>query len=269
MGFAKDVAGWVSGYTPAKKLYNSYTEQYQPDAGITENPYSASERKTDLGRSGHFQTYATRDRGNLLSQGTQLNNQAQGYNPLIEQLQLASQGQGPSLASLQLQQALGQNIAQQMAAAQNGSNPVLSQRLAAQNIAGLGQNSAMQSAQARIQEQQNAIGNLLSARQAQSGTTGQAANLYGNLNSMDMNAAMNYQNMAETLAERDRQARMGLNSSNQAAFDSAKSRSNEFWSKIGGAAGSLAGGGGAAGLSRAPASQQQYGSFGNTTGMYA
>lgn len=81
------------------------------------------------------------------------------------QLQNQINGVGPSLAGLQYQQASDANIAQQMAVANSGGG-ALARRTAANNVATLGQQAALGSAQTRIQEEQNAqsqLGNVLNA----------------------------------------------------------------------------------------------------------
>ena len=95
-------------------------------------------------------------------QPTGYSNAANQQQMLADQLTKAYQGQGPSAAQLQLQQ--GNNMASQQAAgqiaSQRGMNPALQQRLIDQSQAqAMGQN-ANQSAQLRVQEQQNALANL-------------------------------------------------------------------------------------------------------------
>lgn len=255
MGIVKKAAGWATGISPAMKVYHGVAGEYDPNQADFQNPYTTPEMKYDQSQRDLFgkdqasdRTNFMRNAGNLSGQGAMLNQEAAGYNPLIDQLTQGSQGQGPSLANLQLQQALGQNVSNQLgvAASNRSVNPALALRMASQNIASLGQGSAMNSAQARIQEQQNALSNLLAARQAQSGATsaagnvyGNASQLYGNMNNQDTNAQQTYQSMAEMLAEKDRQARMGLNTSAQSAFEAAQKRRGEFVSKLGSAAASL------------------------------
>jgi len=81
---------------------------------------------------------------------------------LAQQLQAQSQGQGPSLANLQLQQALNQSQSQAMgmAASQRGVNPAIAARNAQMSMGQNQQAAAMQSAQTRMQEQMNAQGQL-------------------------------------------------------------------------------------------------------------
>lgn len=80
---------------------------------------------------------------------------------LISQLEAMAQGRGPSLATEQLKAATDRNIKQQMGLAQSGAgNATAAAMAASNNAANLGAQAAQDSAQARIQEQFNAINNL-------------------------------------------------------------------------------------------------------------
>jgi len=74
---------------------------------------------------------------------------------LAQQLMEQSQGQGPSLAQMQLQQGADQNIKNQAAliASQRGMNPAQAARAVAMQGAAQGQNLANQAAQLRLNEQ--------------------------------------------------------------------------------------------------------------------
>jgi len=74
---------------------------------------------------------------------------------LAQQLMEQSQGQGPSLAQMQLQQGADQNIKNQAAliASQRGMNPAQAARTVAMQGASQGQNLANQAAQLRLNEQ--------------------------------------------------------------------------------------------------------------------
>lgn len=79
---------------------------------------------------------------------------------LIARLEALSKGQGPSLAAQQFQQATDRNVSSQQALAAGGRGGPLASFNAANNIGMLGANAAQGSAQARIQEQQMALGML-------------------------------------------------------------------------------------------------------------
>ena len=84
---------------------------------------------------------------------------------LANQLALQAQGQGPSLAQGQLQQATDRNLAQALAMqATAGGDPAMAQRGLAMQRADLGQQAAMQATQTRMAEQmaaQQQLGGLL------------------------------------------------------------------------------------------------------------
>lgn len=88
--------------------------------------------------------------GNSAGHGQQL--------ALLTALRAQSEGQGPSLAKLQLQEGMERNLANQMGAiaAQRGVNAGLAMRLYGQQAGAASQQTAMDAAQARIQEQLNA-----------------------------------------------------------------------------------------------------------------
>src|ERR1700679_1614322 len=89
---------------------------------------------------------------------------------LAQQLLAQSQGQGPNVANLQLQQATNQNIQQGAGqiASQRGMNPALAARIVAQNTAAANQNAAGQSGVLRAQQQ-------LAAQQGLANVYGQQA----------------------------------------------------------------------------------------------
>lgn len=79
---------------------------------------------------------------------------------LINRLEALSRGQGPSLAAQQFQQATDRNMASQQALAGGGRGGPMAAFNAANNMGMLGANAAQGSAQARIAEQQMALGML-------------------------------------------------------------------------------------------------------------
>ena len=102
---------------------------------------------------------------------------------LAQMLFNQAQGQGPSLAQGQLQNALGAGQAQAAGAiaSQRGLNPALAARLIGNQQNAQAMNAANQSAQTRIQEQQNAYNQLGGLLNAQRGAQLQQAGLGGNL----------------------------------------------------------------------------------------
>lgn len=238
-----------TGKAPIER-YNAQTNPFLDANASRDQAYADKTRNTAQGRASQSYQQSFMDRNRMNQAGANLNNQAAGYNPLIDQLAQMSMGQGPSLANMQLQQGLNHNIASQygMAAGTHG-NPALASRLAAQNIAGLGQQTAFDSAQTRMQEQMNAIQNQIAARQGQSGTTGMAANLFGNIRNQDigMNAQQSQIAQNSFMAALDDQYRreqlglqavQGFNNNNVSSFNDQQKRQGDFMSKLGSAAAS-------------------------------
>lgn len=79
---------------------------------------------------------------------------------LVSRLEAMANGQGPSLAKQQFEQATDRNMRGQQAMAASGRGGPLAQLTAANNMAGLGANAAQGSALARTNEQMQAIGQL-------------------------------------------------------------------------------------------------------------
>jgi hypothetical protein len=151
----------------------------------------------------------------------------QNQSNFIQQLQQQMQGQGPSLANMQLQQATNRNIAQTMgqAASQRGVNPALAARLALTNAAGQNQQAAMDSAIIRQQEMLNAqqqLGSQIGAqRQGDLAATDR-----------DLGARMGKEQLGV-------QQQTGLNNTNQQAFEGAAQRRGNLMGGIGAALGGL------------------------------
>jgi hypothetical protein len=145
----------------------------------------------------------------------------------ISQLQRQMQGEGPSLANLQLQQATNRNIAQTMgqAASQRGVNPALAARLAMNNIAGANQQAASDSVLIRQQEMMNAQQQLGSQIGAQ--RQGDLAEV-----DRDLSARMSRENLGV-------QQQTGLNNANQAGYEGAAKRRGDFISNLGGGVASM------------------------------
>ena len=244
--FGKAV-GWGTGITPAKKLFGLNPHDLPPEA--YDNPFFAGDRAKDVERSSFYNSQSKDAFRDLSRQGNLMNAQGRGYNPLINKLNDMQNGVGPSLAQMQLQQGTNRNIQNQagIAASNPGMNPAMAQRMMGQNIASLNQEGAGQAGQLRLQEQMDAISQLLAARQAQGQTYGMAGNMMQNRANMGMAGGMNYQNMAEQLAEQERAAQMAMASGNQAAYEGAMGRRLNFLSKAGQAVAGGMGGGAAAG----------------------
>src|SRR6185295_2803927 len=131
---------------------------------------------------------------------------AGGQADLAQQLLAQANGQGPSLAQLQLQQASDQNIknAAGMIAGTKGINPAQAARQVALAQQAQGQNLANQSGQLRLQEQvqkQQMLGALLGQQRAQDmgqyqsqlGSNQQMYGMAGELNnSQNANDIANY-----------------------------------------------------------------------------
>jgi hypothetical protein len=151
--------------------------------------------------------------------------QARGnQSDFIRQLQAQMQGQGPSLANMQLQQATNRNIAQTMgqAASQRGVNPALAARLAMNNVAGANQQAAMDSGIIRQQE-------MLNAQQQLGSQIG--AQRQGDLAAVDrdLGAKMGREQLGV-------QQQTGLNNVNQQGYEGAAARRGNMISGLGQAA---------------------------------
>lgn len=83
--------------------------------------------------------------------------QAAARQNVLNQMGLAAQGRGPSLAEAQLKSAQDRNLAQMLATAQaaRGTNPALAQRALMQAQSGAGRELAQGAAQARLAERAN------------------------------------------------------------------------------------------------------------------
>ncbi len=84
----------------------------------------------------------------------------QNQTGLVNRLEAMANGQGPSLAKQQFEQATDRNMRGQQAMAASGRGGPLSQLTAANNMGMLGANAAQGSALARTNEQMQAIGQL-------------------------------------------------------------------------------------------------------------
>lgn len=144
---------------------------------------------------------------------------------LIGQLQRQASGQGPSVSSLQLQQATDRNTAQQQSMAQSGrGNATLANIVAANNGNNFGQAAAQQAAQGRIQEQlnaQNALGSNIawgrtadeqnSMFNAQQYNNSQQTNLEAKLRTMGLNDSAIANVLGNQVATNGQQTQLALN----------------------------------------------------------
>lgn len=137
---------------------------------------------------------------------TNVNNAISGQGTLASQLLAQSQGQGPNIANLQLQQATNQNNQNAAAAlgSQRGMNPALAQRVIAQQQATNNQNAAGQSGVLRAQQQLAAQQGLNSVYGAQAGEAQANNNMLTQAqtaaNSSNAQTAQNNSNQAGNLA---------------------------------------------------------------------
>jgi len=154
-------------------------------------------------------------------QNTNLNTAQTNQGNLAQQLLAQSQGSGPNVANLQLQQATNQNNQQGAAAvaSQRGMNPALAARVIANQTATNNQNAAGQSGVLRAQQQLAAQNSL--------------ANVYG------QQAGESLSNIGQLT-----QAQTSANSSNAAAAaQNAQTNANLTGGLLGGAAAMIAQGG--------------------------
>lgn len=153
---------------------------------------------------------------NLIKNAEAANTNYQAVNTnqsdLAKQLLAQSQGQGPNIANLQLQQATNQNNQQGAAllGSQRGMNPALAQRLIANQTAMNNQNAAGQSGMLRAQQQ-------LAAQQG-------LANVYGQQGTeANANAAANY----SALGNQNNAVTSAVNAANQANAQIAQNNTNQ------------------------------------------
>src|SRR5574338_40006 len=117
----------------------------------------------------------------------------QNQSALISRLEAMANGQGPSLARQQFEQATDRNMRGQQAMAASGRGGPLAQLTAANNMAQLGANAAQGSALARTNEQMQAISQL-------GGVIGQCRSQDEGVNTF--NAGQSNQVMLQNLAAR-------------------------------------------------------------------
>lgn len=153
---AGGVGGFLSGIMGGQSDYQSNVQG--PDRSLFQAPDQTANRNMLQGAmnasnnlAGHFNAGPQQEQ----TRGMQMN--------LANQLQQQAAGQGPSVAGMQLQQGLQQQLMQQraQAASMGGDvNPYLAQRQLAEQGAQAAQATNAQAAMARTQEQMNAQGAL-------------------------------------------------------------------------------------------------------------
>lgn len=182
-GLVKKIGWAFPGVMAAKKLLGVFDGPPDPNA----NAYNISPEDRARINQGYGQSQE--DRSRQIAFINTLQNQAQGYNPLIDMLSAQSRGEGPSLIAGQLQQATNANISNQMsqAAGNRSINPALAARMASQNTASINQNAAFDSSQARLAEILQAQNQQLAARNARADVYGNAGNLASNIRGQGLN----------------------------------------------------------------------------------
>lgn len=154
---------WTDAYSGFKKAAGLEATPYEYDPNAFVDPYREGNKEM-LGQ--YLEQYG--NRGVDQSAQQQFRNQQQS---LIEALTRQANGEGPSLAQMQLRNATDRNMAQAMAMqASAGGDPALAMRNVANERAGIGQQMAGQSAMARLEEQNRAQSML---GQALAGARGQ------------------------------------------------------------------------------------------------
>ncbi len=142
---------------------------------------------------------------------------------LVNRLEAMANGQGPSLARQQFEQATDRNMRAQQAMAASGRGGPLSQLTAANNMGMLGANAAQGSALARTNEQMQAIGQLggviaqgrAGDEQTNMFNAGQTnnhalANLRARLDQMGLDAQTKMQILAQLGGQNDRVAQQAM-----------------------------------------------------------
>lgn len=222
----------MGGVTKALGIGDSGSEL---DPKMFQNPYFDTEYNSANKKADFYNTGGEKAFNNLGGVAGSLNTAGNAYNPMIDYLSARSMGQGPSLAQMQLQQATDANIANQagIAASNPALNPAMAARTFGQNVGNLNQKAAGDAGMLRLNEQNDSIGQLLQARAGQGQMFGQAGSLYGNQANLGMSGGLNYSDMANNLAEKERQAQMSRAFGKQQGYESATKRQGEFVSKIG------------------------------------
>lgn len=157
-----------------------------------------------------YQDFAEQQRADAVARSSAANANS---NTLVQQLQAQAAGTAPSLAEAQLRSASDRSLAQQLAAAaaQRGGSPASLQRNLLRTQQATGRGLAQDSANARIQEQQSAqgqLGSLLTNQQS----------LSDNLTLQYMNAGYDYATATKRAQQQQALAQAGYdNAANIAA----------------------------------------------------
>lgn len=149
----------VQGFFGAKADYPAFTAKTYHDPNYAQNKVNVGNRIGEIDHRGPYQKMdaATTGPTAQIAKGPQDQFRG-GQVGLVDALTRSANGDGPSLAQGQLQQATDQGIKQAMAlaASARGVNPAVAARMAADQASATQQNAAGQSAQLRLQEQQQA-----------------------------------------------------------------------------------------------------------------
>lgn len=218
MGFISSLIGGQNGFNAASPTENSQVQTQ-----------SMLPQRTDTGQ------FIFED------QNKRANNIVGQQGDLAQQLLAQSQGQGPNIAAMQLQQATDRNNAQAAGAlaSQRGLNPELAQRLIAQNQASNNQQAAGQSGLMRAQQQLASQGQLANVYGQQANETLQGESLANQNLGINQNA-LNAQN---GLISNNRNNANQINSQNAQANANANTQMFGTVTNAAGAAFGLAHGG--------------------------
>lgn len=177
---------------------------------------------------------------------------------LAQALQAQAAGQGPSLAQGQLHQATDRNLAQALALAQSqrGAGGAGFARNVATQQAAIGQQAAADSAQLRLQEQQqaqNSLGQLLAGARGQDlALAGQNAGFQQQASVQNQQAGLQQQALNDnltqfyvaqglSLAQARQQAAMQMEALKSNNFNNAQGRQGQLIGQLAGAGAGLAG----------------------------
>jgi hypothetical protein len=233
---AGGTAGQIAGAlpNPMANTLNSTMNQYQTNPNGLQYPTTAAQANLGYNQA---QNSIAQQQNFLSALGAQggIGNQSNVYNQqqaLANQLGQMAQGQGPNPAQAMLNQATGQNVANQsaMMASNRGAsaNAGLIARQAAQQGAAtqqqaVGQGATMQAQQqlaaiGALQNQQNSMGNLATQQVNQQGTAQNAlnqatqneqANLLSSINAQNQ-ANLGYQGLGAQISGQNAQNNAGI-----------------------------------------------------------
>jgi hypothetical protein len=212
-GIGDDPGGWFTGKTafndltgvmaPVQNQFQAQTYQADPNAFKIGN--ESTQQFDAMGQAAQGRDAASMQAAQI-NMGPQ--NQVRGQqSQLGSMLMQQAQGQGPSVAQLQLQRGLGQAIASQraQAASARGISPGLAQRLASQGIAQAQSQTNADAAQLRAGEMmqaRGALGSMLAGQRGQDqGIAAQQAGLQQGANQANLGASMQQQGMNDQMTQ--------------------------------------------------------------------